>query len=162
MSSNKDPAHVNHRTMTLIAWASSILISAFPEIAWIAMAVSSPAMISFVKMGLISLLALVTLFWKSLRPLRNYFLVMFAFFGLSALRLQFDFSIPALQSLFGDNFIDDRMQAEQIGKLLVSLAMIGTLFVLGYRRREFFLTLGHLRAPIKPVPWLGFPKSDSR
>lgn len=52
------------------------------------------------------------------------------------------------------------MQAEQTGKLVVSLAMIAVLLVLGYRRRDMFLTRGDLRAPIQPVPLLGFPKPD--
>ena len=52
------------------------------------------------------------------------------------------------------------MQAEQTGKLAVTLAMIATLLLLGYRRRDFFLTRGDLRAPIEPVPLLGFPKPD--
>ncbi len=52
------------------------------------------------------------------------------------------------------------MQAEQTGKLVVSLAMIAVLLVLGYRRRDMFLTRGDLRVPIQPVPLLGFPKPD--
>lgn len=52
------------------------------------------------------------------------------------------------------------MQAEQTGKLAVSLAMILVLLVLGYRRRDLFLTRRALRTPIEPVPVLGFPKPD--
>jgi hypothetical protein len=48
----------------------------------------------------------------------------------------------------------------QLGRLLVSLIVIGVLFSLGYRRRDFFLVPGRLRAPMKPVRWLGFPKPD--
>jgi hypothetical protein len=52
------------------------------------------------------------------------------------------------------------MQAEQAGKLVVSLGMIALMLVLGYKRRDFFLRLGDLRAPIKPVALMGFPKAD--
>jgi Type II CAAX prenyl endopeptidase Rce1-like len=52
------------------------------------------------------------------------------------------------------------MQAEQTGKLAVAIAMIVVLLVLGYKRREFFLTRGNLKAPIEPVRVLGFPKRD--
>ncbi len=52
------------------------------------------------------------------------------------------------------------MQAEQTGKLAVSLGMIVVLLGMGYKRRDFFLTRGNLRAPIQPVPLLGFPKPD--
>jgi hypothetical protein len=36
--------------------------------------------------------------------------------------------------------------------------MIATLLVLGYTRRGFFLVRGNWRAPIEPVPLLGFPQ----
>jgi len=34
--------------------------------------------------------------------------------------------------------------------------MIAVLLILGYKRRDFFLARGDLRAPIEPVPLLGF------
>lgn len=146
--------------MTLVAWAATILISALPDIVWVTLTGGMPSGLAFVKMGFLLLMALVATIWSPLRSLRNFFIVMLAFFGFSELRLQVDFSIPALQALFGSNVFDLRMQAEQTGKLAVSLAVIATLLVLGYKRRDFFLTLGNLRAPIEPVPLLGFPKPD--
>ena len=44
-----------------------------------------------------------------------------------------DFTIPALQRLFGGSVFDARMQAEQTGKLVVSLLMVAALLVLGYK-----------------------------
>jgi hypothetical protein len=83
---------------------------------------------------------------------------LFALFEASS---RINFTIPALQGLFGGNVFDVRMQAEQTGKLAVALAMIAVLLVLGFKRRDLFLTLGNLRAPIEPVRLLGFPKPDS-
>jgi hypothetical protein len=48
----------------------------------------------------------------------------------------------------------------QLGRLIVSLVVIAVLLALGYKRRDFFLVPGKLVAPIKPVPWLGFPRPD--
>jgi len=76
------------------------------------------------------------------------------------LRPQINFTAPALQALFGNSAFDARMQAEQLGKLAVSLAMIAPLLMLSYTRRDFFLIRGNLRAPIEPVPLLGLPKPD--
>jgi hypothetical protein len=81
--------------------------------------------------------------------------------SLIALLQQADFTLPFLKSLFGNNVFDNRMQAEQTGKLVVSLAMITILLLLRYKRRDFFLVKGDLRAPIEPVRGLGFPKSTS-
>lgn len=55
--------------------------------------------------------------------------ILFAFFGLMELRLRFNFTVSALQALFGNTVFDERMQAEQTGKLVVALLMIGVLLI---------------------------------
>jgi hypothetical protein len=138
-----------------------VMVSTLPDIFWNLLAQGRPGWwLFYAKMGLTLTLTIVAIFWKSLRPLRHFFLVMFAFFGLAELRSHIDFSLPILQSLLGDSVFDVRMQGEQTGKLAGSIAIIVLLFILGYKRREFFLARGNLRAPMEPVPLLGFPKPD--
>jgi hypothetical protein len=160
LTENPYPVRQGSRDLTILAWVVTLLVSTLPDIAWIELTGSSPAWLTYAKMGLLVVLALTAFVWEPVRPLRNFFLVMFAFFGLMELRRRFNFTVPALQALFGSTVFDERMQAEQIGKLVVSLMMIVVLLVLGYNRRDFFLTRGNLRAPIEPVPLLGFPKPD--
>jgi hypothetical protein len=148
----------HNRESTILAWVVTLLISTLPDIAWIEMTGSTPPWLTEAKMGLLLILGVSAFFWKPIRPLRNFFLVMFAFFGLMELRLRFNFTFAPLQALFGHSVFDERMQAEQTGKLAVALVMISVLLVLGYKRRDFFLTRGNLRAPIEPVRLLGFPK----
>jgi hypothetical protein len=150
----------SNRNLSILAWGATILISTLPDIAFDKLSGQVPAWLVFVKLGILLVLGIVAFFWKSIRPLCNYFIIMLAFFGLLELRLLINFTWPSLQALFGGNVFDVRMQAEQTGKLAVSVFMIATLLILGYKRRDFFLTRGHLRAPIKPVPLLGFPKPD--
>lgn len=160
MSSNPYPVPKSNHNLTTLAWIVTILVSALPDIAWIELAKGDPAWLTFTKMGLLLVLALATFIWKPLRPLRNFLIAMFAFFGLFQLSLHINFALPALQALFGGSAFDVRMQAEQTGKLAVSLAMIATLLVLRLKRHDFFLARGDLRAPIEPVRLLGFPKPD--
>ncbi len=148
----------HNRESTILAWVVTLLISTLPDIAWIEMTGSTPPWLTEAKMGLLLILGVSAFFWKPIRPLRNFFLVMLAFFGLMELRLRFNFTFAPLQALFGHSVFDERMQAEQTGKLAVALVMISVLLVLGYKRRDFFLTRGNLRAPIEPVRLLGFPK----
>jgi len=148
----------HNRESTILAWVVTLLISTLPDIAWIEMTGNTPHWLTEAKMGLLLILGVSAFFWKPIRPLRNFFLVMFAFFGLMELRLRFNFTFAPLQALFGHSVFDERMQAEQTGKLAVALVMISVLLVLGYKRRDFFLTRGNLRAPIEPVRLLGFPK----
>jgi hypothetical protein len=158
MTTDAYPIKQTSRNLTIIAWIITILISTLPDIAWIELTGSLPDWLVYAKMGLLAILALVAFIWNPARALRNFFVLMFAFFGLTKLRVQINFTLPVLQHLFGSSVFDVRMQAEQTGKLAVALAMIIVLFVLGYKRRDFFLTRGNLRAPIDPVPLLGFPK----
>jgi hypothetical protein len=160
MPSEPYPYPVSNRTLTGIAWGVTILVSTLPDIVSMQVTGSIPAWSTYAKMGLLLVSALAAFVWKPLRPLRNFLIALFVFFGLFDLRQRIDFTFPALQNLFGGSVFDLRMQAEQTGKLAVALGMIATLFVLGYKRRDFFLARGDLRTPIEPVPLLGFPKPD--
>jgi hypothetical protein len=160
MLSNPYPLPCTSRTLTIVAWIATILMSALPDIAWIQVTGGIPTWLVFIKMALLLILSLAACGWEKLRPLRNFFIALFVFYGLSELRLRFNLTIPALQALFGNSVFDGRMQAEQTGKLIVSLLIIALLLGLGYKRKKFFLTRGNLRAPIDPVPLLGFPKRD--
>ena len=144
----------------MIAWIVTVLISVVPEIAFQLLAGSIPAWLVYAKSGLLLVLSLIALLWKPVRPLSSFFIIMFAFFGLAELRGQINFSWPFLQKLLGGSAFDARMQAEQTGKLAASLGMIVILLLMGYKRRDFFLRVGDLRAPIKPVRLMGFPKAD--
>jgi len=161
MSDSKFPVRQSSYKLTIIAWIVTILVSSLPNIVWSELFNSNPEWLSWVKMGLLFILILLTLFWSPLKPLRKFFILMLALYGLTALLLQINFNWPFLKKLFGNNVFDNRMQAEQTGKLVVSFAVIAILLLLGYKRRDFFLALGDLHAPIEPVRVLGFPKPTS-
>jgi hypothetical protein len=157
---NPYPVPQSSRRLTIYAWGVTLLISALPDILWDLLGGGASPWLPWAKLGLLVALTLAATAWRPLRPLRNFFILMAAFFGLAELRPRIDFNLPFLQALFGNSVFDTRMQAEQTGKLAVALAMIVVLLVLGYKRRDFFLARGDLRAPIEPVRWLGFPKPD--
>ena len=148
------------RRLTYIAWGTTLFISVLPEIICILFGIPLAPWWNWAKMGVLLGLTLTTLIWKPLRPLQNFFIIMFIFFGLAELRTRFNFTWPGLQDLFGGSVFDQRMQAEQTGKLAVSCAMIVALLLLGYKRSDFFLALGNLGARMEPVKFLGFPKAS--
>ena len=158
MQSNPYPVPIRFLNLTWLAWGVIALMSSAPNIAFNELTGSFPSWLFYFKIGFLFALSLAAVIWKPLRPLRNFFLILIAFFGLNALRSHFDFTLLFLQKLFGGSVFDARMQAEQTGKLAVSIAMILVLLILGYKRQQFFLTKGDLHAPIAPVPWLGFMK----
>jgi hypothetical protein len=160
MAVNPFPVQQSNRKLTILAWIVTVLISTVPEIILMETTGTIPAWLVYAKMGLLLGFMVCVLVFKPLRPLRNFFIVMFVFFGLAELRLKFNFTLPVLQKLFGSTVFDARMQAEQTGKLVISIVMILVLLALVYKRKNAFLTAGALRAPIAPVRLLGFPKAD--
>jgi hypothetical protein len=161
MTSNLSPFPQSSRSLTIIAWITVILISTIPDIVCMETSGIVPAWFVFVKICLLFILTVISFIRKRMRPLLNFFIIMTAFFGFSELRTNVDWTLSAIQGIFGNSVFDNRMQAEQTGKLIESAAMIALLYILGYQRRDFFLTRGNLQAPITPVPLLGFPKPIS-
>lgn len=154
------PSQTNNHRLIIFAWIIVALISALPDIAFSEITGSVPAWMLAAKLILLGVLAVASYFYKPIKLLHNFFLIMIAFFGLLELSSRINFTIPFLQNLFGANVFDQRMQAEQTGKLAVSVFMILILFVLGYKRKDIFLTRGNLKALITPVKLLGFPKPE--
>lgn len=160
MPSSPYPVPQRNLVLAVTAWGITVLVSTLPDIACVNLTGGVPAWLTPAKMGLLLVIGTTAFGWRPLRPLRDFFVTLLAFFVMTELRPRIDFTLPALQALFGRSVFDARMQAEQTGKLAVSLGMIVTLLILGYKRRDFFLRLGDLRTPIEPVPLLGFPKAD--
>lgn len=149
------------RSVIWVSWATTLLVSAVPMIVCAELFGSVPPWLVPAQVGIPIALFLGTVAFRRLRPLWRFSLVMcLLLVVINAMQLM-DLSIQPLQALFGDTVFDERMQAEQIGKLVVALLMIGALLLLGLRPRSFFLRLGDLTAPIRPVRLLGFPRADS-
>jgi membrane protease YdiL (CAAX protease family) len=66
-----------------------------------------------------------------------------------------------MTALWGGSAVMQNLFSTQVGKLIVSAVVILALVLLGFNRQRMFLVRGNLRAPIKPVVWMGFPKPDS-
>lgn len=86
------PVPPSSSSLTIVAWAAVILISALPDVAWAELTGAVPAWLAVAKMGLALFLALAAFLWKPLRPLSKFFIIMAAFFGLSTLRLRLNFT----------------------------------------------------------------------
>lgn len=151
----------DNQQLTTLAWIITLIISALPDILWVEITGSVPSWLVYAKIGILAGMGFAALRFKPFRPLLNFSTVMIAFFALFELVPHINFTLPFLQNLFGANVFDQRMQAEQTGKLAIAVVMILILFALGYKRKDFFLVRGDLKAPIQPVKILGFPKSES-
>jgi membrane protease YdiL (CAAX protease family) len=142
------------------AWAVTLLVGAAPAIVADLLTGGVPSWLLPVQLALLLVLLVAGVRWPALRPLGRFAVAMSAMLILLFVVPRWDLGRPALQHLLGGGAFDARMQAEQTGKLLVAAAMVAVLLLLGLRRRDFYLAVGDLGAPIRPVRWLGFPRPD--
>lgn len=143
------------------AWTIMLLVSLLPNILWHELAGGSARWLFWAKIAFLAALVGVSSAWKPIRALRNFVLLLLAISVAEELVAQLT-ALPFWQGWFGGfgaSFAVS-MAGIQLGRLLVSLLMIGVLLALGYRRGDFFLVRGQVDAPIKPVRWLGFPKPE--
>ncbi len=138
----------NRSLLVLTAWASTLLISNLPlviardilgtDIPWIA-----PAWV-----GAALLLVAASTAWQALRPLRGYFIIM----GLIML-LDFVVNPWVIQSALVQNMLSGQPEivsvlAHRVLLVLRASIVVAALFLMGVKRRDAFLTLGNLSAPV--------------
>ena len=147
--------------LVLLAWTIMLIGSYLPDILIFELTGSVPDWLLWVKLILFTLFIVLSLVNKPVSPLRPFTIVLFVYLAGTELVSRVSFDFPWLQSLLGNSTFIQRLQPEQFAKLAVVLLVMLVLLLLGYRRAQMFLVLGNLKAPIKPVKWLGFPKPDS-
>lgn len=155
------PTRTSDRLLTTVgAWLLLAVVSTLPDIAFHELAGAVPAWLVSAKLAAVVVALAVSMVWSPLRPLRRFAVVIATFIGLHLLLARVDFTWLPLQRLFGATAFDARMQAEQVGKLGISIGMIAVMLLLGFNRKQAYLTRGDVRAPITPVRLLGFPRSE--
>lgn len=149
---------VTPKFVPAVAWGTTLAMSALPAIAFSVVSGRVPAWLLPGQVALAAAVVGVTI-WTRVRALRRFAVVMVAMPVLLLLTSRWDLggSVPLL---FGQSGFAVRMQEEQIEKLIVAAGMIGVLLMLGLSRRDFFLRVGDVSAPMRPVRLLGFPHSD--
>ncbi|MBD3304948.1 CPBP family intramembrane metalloprotease [candidate division KSB3 bacterium] len=148
-------------TLTVLAWGVMLIGSLLPNIVWFELTGTVPPWLIWIKLTVLGAFSLIALSLKALRPLVAFTIVLLVYLAASMFTARFEFGIPSLQRFLGDGSFIRQLQPEQFRNLTVSLVILIVLLALGYSRRRMFLTPGHVRQPITPVKWLGFPKPDS-
>jgi membrane protease YdiL (CAAX protease family) len=145
--SNTDVSTSPRTILIVTAWVATLLLSKLPlviardilgtDIPWI-----TPAWI-----GMAILLFTATYIWQRLRPLRAYFLVM----GVIWILAGFDPLVrqtAVWQNLFARQSEMVTLLGDRVLLVLYSFIVIATLFLMGAKRRDVFLVVGNLKAPV--------------
>lgn len=102
-----------------------------------------------------------TFLWKAVRPLRTFFVLFIVLVGAQWLVYTRVDLLPIYRSWLRNPSFNVYMLAEQSLNLMVTLVLIGCLFILKKKRNAFFLARGEIAAPaVDPVRWLGIKKGD--
>jgi membrane protease YdiL (CAAX protease family) len=158
---NRHTAVVSTRSLLIVAWAITLFASLLPTILVKEFTGGDTYWLFWVRVGVLSVLAAISFAIPLLRPLRNFMILMAAIYMITEVVSRAAL-LPFWQVWFGGENVPftASMMGIQLQRLVVALLMIVVLLILGYSRKQFFLTRGNLQAPIEPVRWLGFSKSE--
>jgi hypothetical protein len=144
------------------AWAVMLLVSDAPEIVWSITGGEPPHVLAWAKVGVVAALAALALVVRALRPLLGYAIVLCVF----QLALRGSAAVqawPSWRGVFGGERVS--FVVGYAGLYLLDFAVVGAvlvaLWLVKRRRADFFLAVGRLDAPIRPIRWLGIRKGES-
>lgn len=143
-----------------VAWIALCLASSIPAIVFAELTGAVPPWLWVVQLVVVAAVLGASLLHRAARRLWRFAVVLIALLLLLQVAPLLHPVWMPLQALLGGSPFDARMQPEQTAKVATSVVMVGLLLLLGLKRRDFFLAVGSLRAPIKPAPLLGFPHRD--
>jgi membrane protease YdiL (CAAX protease family) len=157
------PIAVPTKALIATAWVGTLLLSRLPQIVLTELGVISATgwnLWWWIILG--SVLFVLTYVWSTVRPLREYFLVLTMIYVFTIL-----LSILEQTSIWVSWFGPERSWTasffgERLGVVLLAFGLAGTLALLGQRRKDYFLAIGNVKAPAagirlpwrkNPLPW---------
>jgi membrane protease YdiL (CAAX protease family) len=145
---------MSRRAILITAWVVTLLVSILPDVILNEIFKVSPNWLFPAKLGLLALALVVSLAWKPIRPLWQYFLVFlllyFAEEGVHRVgeivqwKTWFVYQAPFTVSMLGT----------QLLRIMVAIFMVVVMLVLKRKFSEFYLVKGNLGAEAKPIPVL--------
>jgi hypothetical protein len=138
-----EPSNHSNAFSIALAWVVTLLVSSLGDIAWFELTGSVPLWLLWAKVSLLGTLILLSWFWKPVRALRSFFIILLAITSLmranswllgSSVWIAWQNPQPfAVVALTAQSF--------EIG---VALLLIGTLYLLRRQRQRFFLVMGDM------------------
>lgn len=163
---NAQPA-VYARPLLSLAWAIVLLLTV-PEIILRAFLQVDTSWMLPARIGLLAGAFALTLVWPTIRPLRGLLAIFLVVYVAEA--WLFLTAIPQTQ-VYRDIFSGDPNLAffgERLMRIGAVLVMLAVLLFMGYKRRDFFIAIGNLRAKAEPArrwiprkaePWTTFGRN---
>jgi len=142
-------------TLLAFAWITTLAISNLPNILIQELGLDMPVSLPGAKLGLLAVCFALTFFWKTVQPLRRYFILFLIFLAAEALTgwigatRQWRDWFGSTNSAFGSELL-----GSQLLRFALALVMVAVLWAIYRRPRDFFLAPGDLGATAAPIRWL--------
>jgi membrane protease YdiL (CAAX protease family) len=152
----------HNKIVILAAWIVVVLVSALPTVILqeLFKRQVSPDERAILALAVIAAGFLAALVWKPLRGLIPFLILFTVLIVVQWLVYNRIDTLPFYRRWLSNPSFNVYMLAEQSLNLLVTLAMIATLFLMGKKRQDFYLTKGDTSAPSEEVRWLGIKNGE--
>ncbi len=142
------------------AWTITLLVSSLGDILLFELTGAVPIWLLWVKASLLGVLILLGWFWKPIKALGPFFILLLAIMSLMWVKtwLLDSSAWTVWQNQQSFTVVSLTAQLVEAG---VALSLIVLLFLLRKRRQRFFLVMGNMNAKAEPVKWLGQKSSGS-
>jgi uncharacterized protein len=149
------PALSPHRiTILVVAWGVMLLVSLLPvvvlqEIFQISVTYQNRVMVS---LAILLVMLVLTFFWRTIRPLREYFIIFITLYATEGFFYGLVGNLPAIDPYMESKDFVPSLLATQALRMAVSLVMLAGLMVIKKKREAFYLVKGDLGATADPIP----------
>jgi membrane protease YdiL (CAAX protease family) len=147
-------SHPPQRTLIATAWVAALLVSSLFDIIWFELTGAVPIWLLWVKLGLLTGLLVLSWFWKQIRALRPFFIILLAITTLMR-AYSWLLEMPDWNTWQTRQPFQVVAMAAQLFEVGMAVLLIAFLFMLRKRSRNFFLVRGDVHAMAEPVRWLG-------
>ena len=140
-----------------MAWIVVILCSMMPRILLqeIFGQSVSPETQAIMALSVILVVLLASFVWEPLRRLWPFLILFAVLVGIQWLVYNRIDELPFYRTWLRNPSFNVFMLAEQSLNLMVTLVIIAALFLMGKKRKDFYLACGNTNAPVEPVRWMG-------
>jgi hypothetical protein len=145
------------RTLLIVAWTVMLVVSLLPKVILQEIFHREVGYLVRFEYSLIILLVMLalTFFWKTIRPLQQYFIVFIVLIVAEWFFYEWLGSFAGIHAWLNSPDFYQSLMSTQVLRMGVTLVMIAALLLLRKKRSAFFLVKGQLNAPVEPVRWLG-------
>ena len=138
--------------LPVFAWGTALLVSLLPDILFRELTGELPAWLLWAKVGFLTAMLLLSLYWNSLREIRLFFVVLLSVYllGWAAERI---YQVLDYRTWFVgfDPFMQE-MLSVQIPRFTIAVLMVLIMLILVRSFEGFFFVKGKLDAEAAPIP----------